>query len=165
MASYQSLTQSTESFTECGEFVTVDDVDKPEAMIVRIASGRPNQNDLLRLQLAAKNWLDSNGKISFERCLHLPCSPYGFRLTRRDKALCDAAALLPERTGWTAATRMEREWNDFLERGPWRFWRGDSDPPADAAPLSRAFFYATNNNRSDSLSAKQIQRSIGHLYR
>ncbi len=136
----------------------------PMTLAVRLASGRPLPTDLQALQHAFSTWLDSRGEIALERCLHLPASIASYRQAQRDQALCAAAKLLPERTAWTASARLEREWNEFLARGPWRFWRGDSDPPADAAPLSRQLFYATNNNRSDTLSAKQIQRAIGHLY-
>lgn len=138
--------------------------DDPVAMVVRLASGKPNASDLVRLSLAARTWIDSNGDIPFERCLRLPTTPNDFRLMQRDQWICQAVKLLPEGSAWTASTRLAGEWSEFLARGPWRLWRDDSDPPADASPLSRCLFYASRHNRGKCIGDKQISRIVGHVF-
>ncbi len=136
----------------------------PMDRVARVASGCLLSSDLKWLSDAFSSWVKADGDIPLERCLHLPTTQTAMRLMKRDRWICEAISLLPEREVWPASTRLAAEWNEFIARGPWRFWRGESDPPADAAPLSRCLFYATSHNRSASVGEKQICRIAGHLF-
>jgi hypothetical protein len=132
--------------------------------VARFVNASPSLSDLKWLADAFGSWLKVDGDIPLERCLHLPTTQNAFRVMKRNQWICDAIALLPDRDLWVASTRLATEWNEFIARGPWRFWRGESDPPADASPLSRCLFYATSHNRGLAVGEKQISRIAGHLF-
>lgn len=137
----------------------------PMACAVRMASGRPTDADIKLWSKATRTWIESSGEIPLERCMHLATTQNVFRMMQRDRWICEAAKQIPKTSAWTVSDRLADEWDEFITRGPWRLWRDDSDPPADASPLSRCLFYASRYHRGNALSAKQIGRKIGHIFR
>jgi hypothetical protein len=130
-----------------------------------MASGRPTDADIKLWSKAARTWIDNRGEIPLERCMHLATTTTAFQMMQRGQWICEAAKQIPQTSAWTVSDRLAAEWQEFITRGPWRLWRDDSDPPADASPLSRCLFYASRHNRGKALSAKQIGRIVGHIYR
>lgn len=132
--------------------------------IVRFVDGGLADADLELLQRGVDTWLNAGGTISLERCLGLPSTHNGLRRARRDHWLCKAASLVDADGSTTGSQMLEAEWNKFLIRGPWFIWRDESEPPPEATPLSEALFWATRYNRSESLTARQIARIVGHIF-
>lgn len=144
----------------------------PMGMMARLADGSEITNsDLLHLRNAAKAWMTSSGDIPIERCLRLPQTPEKYRISQRNRHLCEAIKLLPEyhrprseKSNQAVIDRLESEWNAFASRGMWRACRDDSEPPKDASPISRCLFFATSLNRGETLTARQIKRHVGHVF-
>lgn len=136
----------------------------PVEMVLRFATGTATPSDLKMFGRACRNWIDSNGGLALERCLHLPNTPEKFRLMQRDQWLCEALKLIPEKSLQAACNRLDHEWSEFLARGLWRACRDDPEPPESASPLSRCLFFASRFNRGQNLEAKQIKRVAGHVF-
>jgi hypothetical protein len=134
------------------------------ARIVRLASGKASSEDLRFLGMAARTWIDSDGEITFERCMRLPTTPDAFRCMQRDRWLCEAAGRLGGASAWAMSCAVSDQWAVFVARGPWREWRDDADPPKHASPLSCALFYASHFNRGNSLGARQVHRIVRHVF-
>jgi hypothetical protein len=136
----------------------------PVQAIVRFTSGQATDIDRAVLQKGFHAFLNADGAVPLERCLGIPTTPAGWRKARRDSWLCTAAGLLDATGSATGARALKSEWDRFISRGPWNAWRDEMDPPAGATPLSRALFYATMLNRSDSLTTRQLARIVGHIF-
>lgn len=132
--------------------------------IARIAGGQPSASDIAWLQQMFDLHLRDNGSIPLERRLGLPTTFDKWRLFNRDMYLCQAALCIEADGAWSGAQKLEAEWTRFIDRGGWRFWRTDLHPPEEATQLSKALFYATQENRSESLSAQQIYRIVQHIF-
>lgn len=141
------------------------DQDSPLMALARFAAGIATDADLRLMRTAIDGYLSNSGTIPLERYLRLPNTHTAWRKSRRDSWLCKAAELIEADGHWTAAQKLEAEWNRFLTRGSWQVWRDDDAPPEYATPLSEALFYATRLNRSQSLNAKQISRIVGHIFK
>lgn len=147
----------------------VDDLSKvagaaPLLAFVRLADGGLTETDWELLKNGVDTWLNAGGALTLERAFGLPSTHTGLRKLRRDHWLCKAAALIDADGSSTGSQKLEVEWNKFLSRGPWFIWRDDAEPPADATPLSKALFWATRYNRSESLTARHIARIVGHIF-
>ena len=116
-----------------------------------------------RLREGFLRWLDDSHTLSLERCLGLPATPAKRRDAMRAGWLCEAARYIDAPNPTRGAELLLTEWNAFVSRGPWRFWRDDEHPPADAPRLDRALFYATKFNGGDTLSDRHLRRIVGHL--
>lgn len=134
------------------------------AMAVRFRSGKPTANDLDCMARAMQAWMSGKGDVSLERCLRLPNTPESFRSMERDHWLCEAAKHFKTLGSWPASIKLADEWAAFISHGPWRLWRDDCDPPADASSLSRCLFYATRCNRGRSVGERQVNRIIRHTF-
>lgn len=132
--------------------------------IIRFVDGGFTESDSAILRRGLDTWLNASGALSVERCLRLPSTSNRMRILRRDHWLCKAALLLDADGSTTGAQKLEAEWNKFLSRGPWSTWRDDEEPPLEATALSKALFWATRFNRSESLTARHIARVAGHIF-
>lgn len=134
------------------------------ARVVRLATGSETAADREFVARAARTWIDADGAIPWERCLHLPTTPDAFRCMRRDEWLCEAAKLSGDASAWGGSAQLADDWANFLARGPWRDWRDDAEPPQWATPLARALFFASRLNRGKSLAARQVHRITRHIF-
>lgn len=126
-----------------------------------VATGRFDGEVLKWLQGGFQALLRSEGAVTLESCLHLPTTTGRMRLARRNAALVDVAALIDDApTPWVLANEVSRELDRFLQSGPWRFWREQAEPPAEASRLRAALFRLAKSNGGRSLSAKQINRIL-----
>lgn len=137
----------------------------PLLAIIRLADGGLTESDRTLLQKGVDAWLNAGGAIPLERCLGLPSTHARVRRFRRDHWLCRAASLIEADGVSTGAQKLEAEWNKFLSRGPWSIWRDDAEPPPEASQLSRALFWATRYNRSESLKHRHIERIVRHVFK
>lgn len=143
--------------------LTGDD-DEAWSRLVRFSLGADTKEDIVYFRHAAKTWILSEGRIPFERCLHLPPTPDAFRRSKRDRWLCNAARQIDAPTDWEVCTQLLAEWDRFLSRGPWREWRDETEPPAWATSLQRALFYASHFNRGNSLGERQLHRITRQVF-
>lgn len=132
------------------------------ARAVRLVRKEPTDDDLQWLRDGFGAWLRASLDVPLERCLRLPRSLEGARVESRDRWLRAAAAELQGDTVWSRAESLQSAWDAFLARGPWRVWRDEEDPPADAPRLYRALFLASRLNRGTSIGKKQLARILGH---
>jgi len=155
-----SLAENCVPHADCAMEIRVD----PVQAIVRFTSGQATDIDRAMLQKGFHAFLNADGAVPLERCLGIPTTPAGWRKARRDSWLCIAAGLLDAQGSAIGARALKVEWDRFISRGPWNAWRDEMDPPAGATPLSKALFYATLLNRSDSLTTRQLARIVGHIF-
>jgi hypothetical protein len=147
-----------------------DDVDQlageddPLQAIAHFTDGAPSAGEMALLRKGFDAYLNAGGEIPLERCLGIAATHGARRRLKRDTWLRKAAMLIDAGSSWARSQKLEAEWNRFISRGAWQAWRADDHPPPEATPLSEALFYATMCNRSDSLTAKQIERITGHIF-
>lgn len=137
---------------------------EPLVALARFVDGVASPFELECLRGRVSAFLGCHGAVPLETCLRLPKTMTGWRKSRRNGWLMKAAELVDAEGGTTGSQKLEAEWNTFISRGPWQAWRDDSEPPVGAPPLAEALFWATRFNRSESLSAKQIERIAGHIF-
>lgn len=137
----------------------------PMDLALRIAAGQFNEtvHDTLRRGFAA--FIDAGGAVPLERCLRLPVSTAAFRLTQRDRWLAEVAQSTEGATSWAKSVAISKELQAFLTRGPWLSWLDLQDPPAGTSSLRVALFYTAKYNNGKGLSAKQVNRIVGHVFR
>ena len=138
--------------------------DDPLQALAHFTDGALTERGAALLRKGIDAYLDAGGEIPLERCLGIPSTHAARRRLRRDSWLRKAATFIDASSRWTGSQKLEAEWNKFISRGPWQAWRDGDYPPPEATPLSEALFYATVCNRSDSLTAKQIDRIVGHIF-
>lgn len=138
--------------------------DDPVARMVRIADGRPSAVDLMALRNGFTAYLNGAGDLSLERCLRMPTTWKAWRRAQRDYWLCQAAQHVDANGTWSGCVSLEREWETFLSRGPWRQWRDDASPPDGTSKLSSALFFASRYNRGCALVARQLDRIVRHVF-
>ena len=109
-------------------------------------------------------WFDDSHSLPLERCLGLPTTKAKRRSGVRAAWLCDAARYIDAVNPTQGAEKLSREWAAFVARGPWRFWRDDEHPPADAPRLDRALFYATKYSAGNTLCPRHLRRIVGHMF-
>lgn len=132
--------------------------------MARIGTGRPTADDMAWLQKTFASHLRDNGRIPLERRMGLPTTFEKWRLFSRDMYLCQAALCIEADGAWAGALKLETEWNRFITGSRWPTWRHDLQPPAEASELSKALFYATQENRGEGLSTQQIYRIVQHIF-
>jgi hypothetical protein len=138
-------------------------LDGPSLLLARLRQRAPTVADIERLARAADTYHANKGEIAFDRCLGLRGAATSWRISERNLAIARAVAVLPIRGKWLPYAHLETEWARFIAAGPWRAWRDDPAPPADATDLQRELYWASRHNRGESLSAKHIQRICGQL--
>lgn len=138
--------------------------DDPLQALAHFTDGALTERGAALLRKGIDAYLNAAGEISLERCLGIAATHSARRRLKRDTWLRKAAMLIDAGSSWAGSQKLEAEWNRFISRGPWQAWRADDHPPPEATPLSEALFYATVCNRSDSLTAKQIERITGHIF-
>ncbi|MDP3797402.1 MAG: hypothetical protein Q8R06_09665 [Polaromonas sp.] len=142
------------------------DVDtSPMDLALRVVAGQFNGPVLDVLQRGFAVFLDAGGAVPLERCLRLPRSTIGFRRTQRDRWLIELARSTEGKTARAKCVAISTELNTFLARGSWHAWRDMQDPPAGTSRLRVVLFYAAKFNDGKGLSAKQVGRIVGHLFR
>ena len=142
----------------------VEESDDAAGLLVRLMTCTTTEADRRALSRAVQSWVRDEGALSLQRHLGLPTRPAGLRRLRRDGHLIDAAREIEAEGKWFGALELERQLRDFVSRGPWRSWRDDGGPPADASRLRRALFYAVRFGDGETLSAKQLVRIVGHVW-
>lgn len=140
------------------------DGDDPLSRMVRMANGQFTPEDRQALQRAFTAYIESDGGLSLERCLHVPTTWKAWRRMKRNYWLCQAAQHIDATGVWTGCVSLENEWEAFISRGPWRQWRDDARPPEDASQLSAALFWASRNNQGQALVARQLSRFVRHIF-
>jgi len=109
-------------------------------------------------------WLDETNSLSLERCLGLPSTKAKRLDALRAGWLCEAARYIDAPNPTQGVDQLRREWDTFVSRGPWRFWRDDEHPPDDAPRLDRALFYASKFTGGKTLSGRHLRRIVGHAF-
>ncbi|MBC7619475.1 MAG: hypothetical protein H7293_10915 [Candidatus Saccharibacteria bacterium] len=75
--------------------------------------------------------------------------------------IVEAAAQIPAASEFAQSKEMEKEFNNFLSRGPWKEWRDIGAPPPEASKLRFALFHiALENWCGQSLSYKTFYRVL-----
>ena len=149
------------TFLERKEGIEGDGLDPLEALS-RYRNKKPRDSDEAWLQSAIDTWLKAEGSLSLDRCFGVTYA--GWCRFQRDEALRKAARLIDADGCTTGAQRLKAEWDRFISRGAWSAWRDDGQPPPDASLLGQALFWATRYNRSDSLTVRQIERIVRHIF-
>lgn len=74
--------------------------------------------------------------------------------------IVEAAAQMPASSDFAQSNELEKEFNNFLSRGPWREWRDAGGPPSSASKLRAALFHVALENGGMSLSHKTFYRAL-----
>jgi hypothetical protein len=107
----------------------------------------------------------ARGRVSLDRCLHMPCTEAKFLQEERDGALRQVALLLQVPGNLQATARaVSTEFLAFLSRGPWRSWHNLEEPPPGTSDLRRALFAAAKASRGRHLGHRQIERQIADMF-
>ncbi|WP_395055720.1 hypothetical protein [Polaromonas sp.] len=127
----------------------------------RCAGGRDGESEARWLRNGLEAWLRGGCTKSLERCLHLPSTEAERKRMLRNFWIAKAAAQMPASSEFAQAKELEREFNNFLSRGPWREWRDIGEPPTEASKLRAALFHIARENRcGQSLSYKTFYRVL-----
>lgn len=137
----------------------------PFELAQRLASGCFDSDVLGWMQQGLAIWVREGGQIPLERCLHLPNTLRRTRLIQRNHWLCEAAKALDCSTSWSAALQLSKELDSFLSRGTWHAWQELDCPPEGASCLRKALFHVAKTRGGKSLTARQIDRCIGHGFK
>lgn len=137
----------------------------PMELALRVAAGHFNEAVLDRLRIGFATFVDAGGAVPLERCLRLPTSTRLFRLTQRDRWLIEVARATDGAKPWTKSVAISKALQAFLTRGAWMAWRDLQDPPAGTSSLRVALFYTAKFNEGKGLSARQVNRIVGHAFR
>lgn len=126
-----------------------------QQLLDALITGRMTQPAVEALWLAAELWLCQGGVVPMNRYLGLPTSRAKLQQAARDRWLRRAGELLDGN-----AYRLGVELATFVDRGPWRFWNEQGQPPDDASELRRCLFYAVKFGDEKRLSDRQIYRIL-----
>ena len=122
----------------------------PMELAWRIADGQFNESVQLALQRGFSAFVDAGGAVPLERCLRLPRSAAGFRLTQRDRWLVEVARSTEGKTAWARCVAVSQALDVFLSRGSWHAWRDLQDAPP-----------GTSNLRRGAVLHREVQRRQG----
>ena len=127
----------------------------------RCASGSDGESEGRWMRNGLAAWLRSGCTKSLERCLHLPSTEAERKRMLRNFWIVEAAAQMPASSEFAQSKELEREFNNFLSRGPWKAWRDIGEPPPGASKLRAALFHIAHENRDGkSLSYKTFYRAL-----
>jgi hypothetical protein len=144
----------------------MDEIDAdPMDLADRVAAGQFDEavNEKLRKGFAA--YINAGGAISLERCLRLTRGNKSFRKAQRNHWLVEVARSTEGKTPWARCVATCNTLDTFISRGIWHAWRDRDDPPVGTSNLRVALFYAAKYNEGMSLSPKQLDRIVGHIFR
>jgi hypothetical protein len=84
---------------------------------------------------------------------------------QRDVWLAEAARHIEHENPWHGAVTLANELRVFLTRGRWVSWRDLATPPEGSSSLRSALFHVAKTNNAKPLSAKQVYRIVGHVFK
>lgn len=136
--------------------------DKSDQLLNALAGGRRTPEDVEMVWIAAQSWLENGCTQPIHRFLRLPPTPGKLTDATRNLWLRRAAKQINIEcaSATSEARKLRHEIDAFVNRGPWRYWRDQQAPPADASELRKALFYAMKFNNGDTLSERQIYRIL-----
>lgn len=137
----------------------------PMELAWNVAAGAFTQDVQERLRRGFAAFVDAGGVVPLERCLRLPKTNAGVRRAQRNRWLAEVAKATDAPNTWARCVATSRALETFLSRGAWPAWKHLQDPPAGTSQLRTALFYTAKFNDGEGLSAKQIGRDVGHLFK
>lgn len=128
----------------------------------RVASDSLEREDIDWLKKGFSAFLASQGKVSLERCLHLPTNERALRRARRDHWLRRAWLQLgASLSSWRRSELLASEVRRF-HSAKWPRWAVLEQPPLGISALDEALFEAFKSHERVPVTAMQLHNIAGH---
>lgn len=129
--------------------------------VTSLLAGELTPEDFAQLRRAAATYLRHEGRLSFDRALHLP-SGTQFRRAARDHYIIKALRLIDAPSGRARALELRRRLLT-MACAQWRSWRALGGVPAEASALDAACFEVLSRGRDPAAPTVPSERLIRGL--